>query len=106
MAVRQLQFALLQLTHQVDNLLVAIQCAIQGNLSVKLIDPFTLQNILRNVTLHLPDGYKMIPGTKTENTHQYYEIAKVTVAATAHCVQLITSVPPWKLQVNTLLCTK
>ena len=72
---------------------IAIQCAIQGNLSVKLIDPFTLQNILRNVTLQLPDGYKLIPGSKTENIHQYYQIAKVTVAATAHCIKLIISIP-------------
>jgi len=93
MTVRQLEFPPLQLTHKVDDLFIAIQCAIQGNLSVKLIDPFTLQNTLRNVTLQLPDGYKLIPGTKTENIHQYYQIAKVTVAATAHCVKLIISVP-------------
>jgi len=93
MTVRQLEFALLQSTQQVDNSFVAIQCAIQGNLSVKFIDPFTLQNILRNVTLQLPDGYKLKPDIKTENIHRYYQIAKVTVAATAHCVKLIISVP-------------
>jgi len=36
MAVRQLEFALLQLTQEVDDLLIVTQCAIQGNLSVKL----------------------------------------------------------------------
>ena len=92
MAVRQLEFALLQLTQQVDDLFIAIQCVIQGNLSVKLTDPFIFQNILRNVTLQLPDGYKLVHGTKTENIHQYYQIVKVTVAATAHCAKLIISI--------------
>jgi hypothetical protein len=92
MAVRRLEFALLQLTQQIYDLFIALQCAIQGNLSVKLIDPLTLQNILRNVILQLPEGYKLIPGSKTENIHQYYQIAKVTVAATAHCIKLIISI--------------
>jgi len=76
MAVTQLEFALLQLTQQVDDLFIAIQCAIQGNLSVKLTDPFTLQNILMNVILQLPDGYKLVLSTKTENIHQYYFVSK------------------------------
>ena len=93
MAVSKLEFALLQLAQQGDDLFISIQCVMQGNLSVKLMDPFALQNILRNITLQLPDGYKLIPGTKTENIHQYYQIAKVTVAVTAHCIKLIISIP-------------
>ena len=85
MAIRQLEFSLLQLLQQLDNLLAAIKCIILGNLPIKLIDPMTLQNILRNVTLSLPNGYELIGGTKTENIHLYYQIAKVSMIANAHC---------------------
>jgi hypothetical protein len=55
--IRKLEFTLLHLVQQADDLLDAIQLAIQGTLSIKLINPMTLQSILRNVTLHLPQGY-------------------------------------------------
>ena len=58
MATIWLEFVLLGLDQKLDNL------------PVKLIDPFTLQNILRNITLQLPDGFELIFGTKTENMHQ------------------------------------
>jgi hypothetical protein len=73
--------------------MAAIQCVIQGNLPVKLIDPLTLQNILINVTLQLPDGFELIFSTKTENMHQYYQIAKVAVVANGHHVKLLISIP-------------
>ena len=93
MAIRQLEFALLQSTQQGDDLFTAIQCPIQGNLSVKLIDPATLQNILRNITLQLPDSYRLIADTRTEHIHQYCQIAKLSIAATAYCIKLIVSIP-------------
>jgi len=49
-AIRQIEFALLQLSQQVDNLFDAVQCAINGKLPIKLVNPTALQNILRNVT--------------------------------------------------------
>ena len=91
--IRQLELDLLQLTQLFDDLFTAIQCAIQGNLSVKLIDAATLQNILRNVTLQLPDSYKLIADTRTEHIYQYCQITKVSIAATAHCIKLIVSFP-------------
>ena len=61
--------------------MAAIQCVVQGTLPVKLIEPWTLQNKIRNLTLQLLDGFDLIFGTKTENMHQYYQIAKVAVVA-------------------------
>lgn len=55
--IRQLEFALLKLIQQIDELLSAIQCMIQGKLPMNLINSTTLHNILRNVSLHLPQGY-------------------------------------------------
>ena len=90
--VRQIEFSLLQLT-QLDDLFDAVQCAIHGKLPIKLLKPTTLQNILRNVTLHLPEGYELMVGTRTENVHIYYELAKVSLVANAHGIKLIVSVP-------------
>ena len=73
--------------------MAAVKCVIQGNLPVKLIDPLTLQNILRNVTLLSPDGFQLMFGTKTENMHQYYQTATVAVVANVHHVKLLISIP-------------
>jgi hypothetical protein len=83
------EFTLLQLVQQIDELFDAIQ----GNLPIKLVSLTVLQNILGNVTLHLPDGYELIAGTKTEDIHQHYELTKVSVVAKVHDVKLIISVP-------------
>jgi len=54
--IRQLEFALLQMIYQTDELIGAIQCVLQGKLLISLISPTTLQGILRNVSLQLPEG--------------------------------------------------
>jgi len=48
---------------------------------------------LRNVTLHLPEGYELTVGTRTENVHIYYELAKVSLVAKTHSIKFIVSVP-------------
>ena len=68
LATRQLEFALLRLIQQRDELF-EVQCMIQGKLPVKLINPTTLHNILRNVSLHLTEGYELILGTQMKNIH-------------------------------------
>ena len=51
-----------------------------------------LLNMLKNVSLQLPDGYELIAGIREENVHLYYEPVKVSIAATAHGIKLIESV--------------
>ena len=53
-AVRQLEFAVLQFTQHIDELLTAAQNILQGKLPIALITPTILHNILRNVSLTLP----------------------------------------------------
>ena len=67
--------------------------AIQGKLPIKFISPIALQNILRNVTSKLPEGYELNAGTSLENMHLYYDLAEVSVVANAHCLHLILSIP-------------
>jgi hypothetical protein len=65
----------------------------QGKLPITLINPTVLQNILRNVSLHIPEGYKLIVGVRTENIYLYYKLVYVSIATIPHCIKLIISVP-------------
>ena len=65
---------MLQLIHQFDELLGAIQCVLQGKLPIGLINPTTLQSILSNMSLQLPQGYELIVGTKSDKMYMYYEL--------------------------------
>ena len=58
--IRQLQFALLRLLQQLDELSNSIQSAIQGSLSISPVNPTVLLNILKNVSLLLPEEYEYI----------------------------------------------
>jgi hypothetical protein len=91
MVTRQLEFALLQL--QLSELMNDIQCILLGKLSVNLLKPSTLCNILRNVSLHLPEGYELVAGPRAENVHLCYELVKVAVIGNALCIILILNVP-------------
>jgi hypothetical protein len=79
-AVRQLEFSILQLTQQIDGLLAAIQFMLHGKISMTLISPVVLHGILRNISFHLPENYELVAGTKLENVYMYYDLVKVTIA--------------------------
>ena len=93
MVIRQLEFALLQLTQQLSELMDAIQCILLGKVPVNILNPTTLHNILRNVSLHLPEGYELVAGTRAENVHLYYELVKVAIIGNAHGIKVILNVP-------------
>ena len=61
----------------------------QGRLSIKLVNPIDLQNILRNVTLGLPEDYELIVGTDIENMYLYYDLNAVSIVANTHCIDLL-----------------
>jgi hypothetical protein len=51
LVIRQIEFAFLQLTQQVDEMLVAVQHILLGKLPVTIVNPKILHNILRNIFL-------------------------------------------------------
>jgi hypothetical protein len=71
MTVRELELAILRLIQQLDELMSAVPYTAVGK-SLNLVDPTMLHSILKNISLHLRDGYELIAGTKTENVHFYY----------------------------------
>jgi hypothetical protein len=91
--IRELEYALSQLTHQVDELLTAVQLTLSGKLPLSLISPHVLHSILRNISLCLPENYELIGGTKFDSIHIYYELIEVTVVGTAHGIKLLLEVP-------------
>jgi len=91
--IRELEYALLQLTHQVDELLMAVQYTLSEKLPITIISPNVLHSILRNISLCLPGNYELIAGNKFDNIRLYYELIKVTAVGTAHSIKLILEVP-------------
>jgi hypothetical protein len=51
LVIRQIKFVLIQLTQQVDEMLVAVQHMLLGKLPVTIVNPKILHNILRNIPL-------------------------------------------------------
>jgi len=92
MAVGQLELAILQLTQQIDELLTAAQNILQGKLPTALINPTILHNILRNVSLTLPENYELAAGTKQENVHLYYDLVKVSMLGSANGVNMLMAI--------------
>jgi hypothetical protein len=58
--IRQLKYALLQLTHQVDELLMTVQYTLSGKLPMSIIGPKVSHSILRNISLCLTENYEFI----------------------------------------------
>jgi hypothetical protein len=65
----------------------------QGKLPVKLISPIVLKNILRNVTLTLPEGYELIVGVNSDSIHLYYDLVVIAIVANVHRVHLVFNIP-------------
>jgi hypothetical protein len=93
MAIRQLEFSVLQLSRQIDDLLAAIQYVFLGKMPLSFMGPEILMGILRNVSLNLPDGYEMAAGTKMENIHDYDDLVKTEVIADLHSLKLVMEIP-------------
>jgi hypothetical protein len=87
--VGQIGFLLLQTIRQIDILFNAVQSMLQGKLPLTFINFSTLQNILRNVSLHLPAGYELVKGTQTQDLHSYYDLVTMTVVGNIHSVKLV-----------------
>jgi len=92
-AVRQLEFALLQMIQQVSDLISAVQSVLQGKLPMNLINPTILQNILRNISTHLPEGYELLASHRSDNIYLYYELVSVALIGNSHGIKIIINVP-------------
>ena len=92
-AIRQLEFAILQVSQSIDALMSAIECIMSGKAPVNLITPRVLHNILKNVSLDLPVHHELIFGTRFDNINLYYQAIEVVLVGDTHHVKLILNVP-------------
>jgi len=92
-AVRQLEFSLLQLILQVDELIDILRCILGVRLPMTLVNPLVLYNVLRNVSLQLPENHEVIAGTKWTNIYYYYNVIKATVVGNTHEMKIILNLP-------------
>jgi hypothetical protein len=91
--VRQMEFSLLQLTVQIDELNMAIQNTLVGKLPVAILKPSVLHDVLKNISLILPENFGLVAGIKIENIHLYYELIKASVIGDAHGLKLVLEIP-------------
>jgi hypothetical protein len=52
-----------------------------------------LREMLKNVTLILPEGYELIAGLRPNSMYLYYEIIQATMLADVHSFKLILCFP-------------
>jgi hypothetical protein len=91
--IRQLELEVLELQMRVKELVHGVEQSLTGRLSLSLISPDVLLEILRNITFFLPDGYNLISGLHRNNMYYYYEYSSIALMAHHHSVRLIVSVP-------------
>jgi len=71
----------------------AIQFVIVGKLPVNLINPTTLHNILKNISLHVLENYELVAGARIGNIHLYYDFITVAAIGDAHHIKIMLNVP-------------
>ena len=63
-AVTHLDLALLILNQRFDELTNSVQYMCLGKLPIGFMNPTTLHNILRNVSLQLPENFELVAGVR------------------------------------------
>ena len=82
--IRQLEFALTQLEINLDKLIDAMQYVHLGRTPMNLVSPTTLRELLKNVTLALPEGLELIVGLCPNSVYLYYEVIETSMMADVH----------------------
>jgi hypothetical protein len=93
MVTRQLEFALMQLEMSVNEIVQAMECVRMGKVPIGLVSPNKLQELLKNVTLKLPNDLELFAGIQFNNMYLYYEMMEAAVLADVHSFKLVLSVP-------------
>jgi len=91
--IRELEFALTQLEVSIDEFIDAIQYVMIGRVPVNLISPVMLQEMLKNVSLALPDGLELIIGLSPNQVYMHYEVIQTAMLADTHSFKLVLKVP-------------
>jgi hypothetical protein len=88
-----MEFSLLQMTVQLDELNMAVQTVLLGRLPVAIITPNVLHGILRNLLLIIPETYELVAGVKLQGIHKFYDLISASMVGNAHGVCLVLDIP-------------
>ena len=64
-----------------------------GVTPLNLVGPTTFRELLKNVTLALPEGLELIVRLRPNNVYLYYEVIEDIMLADLHSFKLVLSVP-------------
>jgi hypothetical protein len=78
---------------QVNELLEAFKTLATGKIPPRLIALNNLQDILKNVTLSLPEGYELVMGTQYNNMPWYIKQVRAALLAKLHNFLLVMYFP-------------
>jgi hypothetical protein len=91
--IRQLEFSILKLHENLNELLGALDCVLLGKLPVSLVSPHTLHNLLGYVSRKWPEGYEWVFGSRYADFYKYYEIIQVAVLGNTNAIKIVLNVP-------------
>ena len=91
--IMQLEFALTLLEVNIDELIDALQYVHLGRIPMNLVSPTTLRELLRNVTLTLPEGLELIVGLRPNSVYLYHEVVEAIMLAGVHSFKLVLNFP-------------
>ena len=92
-AIREIEMAILDLRFSITQMQESLDVTSNGKLSSVLINPYTLSEILQQVSLQLPAGLSMLTGLTIEDMYVYYTIATVHAVATSKSIRLFVDIP-------------
>ena len=64
-----------------------------GRTPLNLVSPTTLRELLKNVTLALPEGLELIVELRPNSVYLHYEVIQAIMLADVHSFKLVLSVP-------------
>jgi hypothetical protein len=91
--IRQLEFAILELRNMAKEVLISLDSTMRRKLSVNLISPTMLRDVLKNVTSYFPDGYTLCVSLQQKNINLFYEFMDIFVFADYSSVKLVMLIP-------------
>jgi hypothetical protein len=91
--VRDLEFTLIQLQLQLEQLLEAFQTLMTGRIPANLLSFEKFHDILRDVSLNLPEGWELAMGSQYNQMPWYYLNTEAVMAADFHSFKLAILLP-------------
>jgi hypothetical protein len=93
LAVRDLEFTLLQLQLHLEQLLEAFQTLMTERIPTNLLSFEKLHDILKDVTLNLSEEWKLSMGSQYNQMPCYYMHTEAVMIADFHCFKLAILLP-------------